>query len=511
MRRLDRKYSIVLAFVGILIMSAALPARAQYTKAYIFENTTGVSQYSVRAITNGLEAITKTYVYPAWDFSEGYMLSGGIFCTSLTFGNPAVEAADGTNVAILWVTADNSCRLRDLQWADGTTIIPTELDKGEIPGGGYAYWDNGTLVVVITNDTESEIAVPTDFSMFAGELDPAAVNDILNVGFVAQRVYAILDYIHALEADVQAWDDELSDPSINSLFRKTGKAEEYALAGLDKWQVGDEDKALFLWAKAAHQMGNFISELVTMRDKGTIREVLAEWWICGREAPPLVGAEEIMFALEDLPDTGALGDLSDAGPEAPAQVGGLDYYSWSQDVQPTLMLPANGYTTIAVPGVPEGAAYVCRGQIVDDAGNCVLTWVEQAMAVPLGDDTTPPVILGASADPSSLWPPEHVMINMTLDVTVQDNGVIVTDDSAVWYIESVTSNQPELGTGDGDYTPDWVLDPDDVQSLQLRAERSGNHPEETRIYTVTIRAIDMAGNVSDAWPLLVRVTHDQGS
>ena len=96
------------------------------------------------------------------------------------------------------------------------------------------------------------------------------------------------------------------------------------------------------------------------------------------------------------------------------------------------------------------------------------------------------------------------MIEMTLGVTVED------DSYAVWYTDDVESNQPELGTGDGDYAPDWVLGPDDPESVWLRAERSGNHPTEVRVYTVTLRAIDTGGNPSASYDLAIPVDHDQG-
>ena len=101
---------------------------------------------------------------------------------------------------------------------------------------------------------------------------------------------------------------------------------------------------------------------------------------------------------------------------------------------------------------------------------------------------------------------------MTVGATVTDFDDEGNPRPAVWYIESVASNQPVDGTGDGDYAPDWWLAPEsDLQYLALRRERSGNDPTETRTYTVTLRAIDMAGNVSVAYPLTVDVAHDEGT
>jgi hypothetical protein len=144
------------------------------------------------------------------------------------------------------------------------------------------------------------------------------------------------------------------------------------------------------------------------------------------------------------------------------------------------------------------------GSVVDEGGEVVLEWLEQSIAEPAAIDTEPPVIVSASATPALLWPPDHSVVDMTLDVVVED------DSYALWYIAGVESNQPENGTGDGDYAPDWDTDPNDPQGLWLRAERSGNHPEETRVYTVTLMAIDMAGNLSEPYELDVPVDHDQG-
>jgi hypothetical protein len=104
-------------------------------------------------------------------------------------------------------------------------------------------------------------------------------------------------------------------------------------------------------------------------------------------------------------------------------------------------------------------------------------------------DTTAPEITVATASPNSLWPPNHKMVSVTLTVEATD----AVDPAPAIAIVSVTSNQPVNGTGDGDTAPDWVIT--GPRSLQLRAERSGNNE---RIYTITVSATDLYGNVSTA-------------
>jgi hypothetical protein len=53
-------------------------------------------------------------------------------------------------------------------------------------------------------------------------------------------------------------------------------------------------------------------------------------------------------------------------------------------------------------------------------------------------------------------------------------------------------------------------DPADLQSVQLRSERSGNDPTETGLYTITLVAIDVAGNLSEPYEFVIPGDHDQG-
>jgi hypothetical protein len=114
-------------------------------------------------------------------------------------------------------------------------------------------------------------------------------------------------------------------------------------------------------------------------------------------------------------------------------------------------------------------------------------------------DTTAPVISDVSATPNVLWPPNHKLVDVRVNYTATDSCCGVT--SAL----SVTSNEPDNGTGDGDTTGDIVIVNPNL--VRLRAERSGGG--SGRIYTITITATDCAGNTSTATTTVV-VPKSQG-
>ena len=114
-------------------------------------------------------------------------------------------------------------------------------------------------------------------------------------------------------------------------------------------------------------------------------------------------------------------------------------------------------------------------------------------------DDTPPAITGASANPSSLWPPNHKMIDVVINYSVSENC-----DSSPACVLSVTSNEPVDGTGDGDTSPDWEVI--DAHHVRLRAERAGGG--NGRVYTITITCTDAANNSSTA-TVTVSVPHAQ--
>jgi len=109
-----------------------------------------------------------------------------------------------------------------------------------------------------------------------------------------------------------------------------------------------------------------------------------------------------------------------------------------------------------------------------------------------------PAITGVSATPNLLWPPDHRMVPVVVNYTVQDSC-----DSAPVCSLSVSSNEGE-GGGSGNTSSDFeVIDAHDVS---LRAERAGTG--DTRIYTITVACTDKLGLSSSA-AAAVTVPHDQ--
>lgn len=116
-------------------------------------------------------------------------------------------------------------------------------------------------------------------------------------------------------------------------------------------------------------------------------------------------------------------------------------------------------------------------------------------------DTTPPVIVSASASPNVLWPPNHKFVNIVVTARVTD-----TCSATTWKIIGVTSNESVNAKGSGKTSPDWQITGD--HKLKLRAERAG--PGNGRVYSITLQATDTSGNLSAVKVVTVTVPHSQG-
>jgi hypothetical protein len=136
-------------------------------------------------------------------------------------------------------------------------------------------------------------------------------------------------------------------------------------------------------------------------------------------------------------------------------------------------------------------------QVTDATGKTATDEVVVAVV-----DTTPPIV-HADASPSSLWPPNHKLVNVRANVRVEECGPFTIS------LVSVTSSEPDNGTGDGDTVGD--VQGADVGAadfdFQVRAERSGSGPG--RVYTVVYRVVDAVGLETTA-TTFIKVPHDQG-
>jgi hypothetical protein len=143
-----------------------------------------------------------------------------------------------------------------------------------------------------------------------------------------------------------------------------------------------------------------------------------------------------------------------------------------------------------------------------DSGTTVVTLTvtdnhgasDSCMATVTVVDTTSPTISGVSVDKPILWPPNHKLVEVTINYDATDN----CDPSPLCTL-SVTSNDQlkgghlEKGVGPGhkdkdddDKEFDWIIL--DAHHLKLRADKSES--AEGRVYSITVTCKDRSGNYS---------------
>jgi hypothetical protein len=152
---------------------------------------------------------------------------------------------------------------------------------------------------------------------------------------------------------------------------------------------------------------------------------------------------------------------------------------------------------------PVGDTEVTLRVTEDDGLNPTET-AEDTVIVTVSDNTPP--VLQVSADPSSLWPPNHKLHDISVDVDASDECDAEEDIDVILY--SIMSSEPDNGRGDGNTDNDiqGADEGTDDRDFQVRAERSGRG--SGRIYTATYRATDLSGN-STPGVAIIKVAHDQ--
>ena len=122
-------------------------------------------------------------------------------------------------------------------------------------------------------------------------------------------------------------------------------------------------------------------------------------------------------------------------------------------------------------------------QLIDDGSE-----TDSFVTIHVSNINDPPSCNLAVANPNNLWPPNHKMISVDID-GVMDSDAEFNDVTVTLQITTVTQDEPVSGTGDGDTSPDAVIQVSDpADSVLIRAERSGN--ENGRVYQINFTASD---------------------
>jgi hypothetical protein len=172
-------------------------------------------------------------------------------------------------------------------------------------------------------------------------------------------------------------------------------------------------------------------------------------------------------------------------------------YAWTQVSGSAVTLSdetsSRAFFTAPLTG-PEGATLVFQLVVNDGLADSAPALV----TVSILDINSPPSCGTAKADPTSFWPPSHKLMPVTIaGVKDPDN------DQVNITVLGVTQDEPVNGLGDGDTSPDAVIQ---GNTILLRAERSG--PGNGRTYTVSFSALDAFGE-SCTGSITVTVPHDR--
>jgi hypothetical protein len=165
--------------------------------------------------------------------------------------------------------------------------------------------------------------------------------------------------------------------------------------------------------------------------------------------------------------------------------GGGDDVGYGIAVDPAGHVYVTGYTQGGFPGTAGSSIQSTFGGYYDAFVAKITT-------------NTSPVCSAAQANPASLWSPNHQFVPVVVMGVTDPEG-----DSVIITVTGVTQDEPVNGNGDGNTSPDAVIQ---AGSASVRAERSGNG--NGRVYQISFTADDGKGG-SCTGAVKVGVPHSQ--
>lgn len=159
-------------------------------------------------------------------------------------------------------------------------------------------------------------------------------------------------------------------------------------------------------------------------------------------------------------------------------------FKWTQISGQPVMLsdPYSSNPTFTAPLVGLGGETLVFQLVVNDG---FADSMSDQVSINLLNINDPPACELARAVTANLWPPNHKMISVNISGITDPNN-----DNVAVKITKVTQDEPVNGLGDGDTSPDAILQ---GESVLLRSERSGN--SNGRVYQVYFSADDGQGGV----------------
>ncbi len=230
--------------------------------------------------------------------------------------------------------------------------------------------------------------------------------------------------------------------------------------------------------------GEPIEGIWTLRiedDTGGDRGQLIAWSLhidYGPSLPPPPNIPPVAIASDVTAEcTGTLTSVTLDGSASNDPDGSIVDYTWTKG---STVLGTGATATVAL---THGSHTVVL-TVTDDDGATGTTTITVVI-----EDTMPPDI-NIPAGPVELWPPNHDLVLVASGITASDKCGVKS------FNVSVSSNEPESGTGDGDTSTDWVVQAGVGGSydVYVRAERSGKGTG--REYSITATATDLGANVA---------------